>query len=83
MVIYPAVLPVAVYAGFPLTEKSVGRSFLVASAHQPQSLDWSSFHVDTLVLLMGGSSLLDIVQSLRQNGWSPEMPARLHFHWKC
>jgi uroporphyrinogen III methyltransferase/synthase len=56
-------------AGIPLTEKDISRCFAVLSAHDPQSLDWSALaKIDTLVLLMAGQSLGQIIEKLYQNG---------------
>jgi uroporphyrinogen III methyltransferase/synthase len=56
-------------AGIPLTEKDISRCFAVFSAHDPESLDWSALaKIDTLVLLMAGQSLGQIIAKLCQNG---------------
>jgi hypothetical protein len=67
------------YAGFPLTDAHVGRSFAVTSAHDPGSVEWAAFRgVDTLVLLMSGRSLPQIVDGLLTNGWAPDTPVCSH-----
>lgn len=60
-------------AGIPLTDKHFSRCFAVISGHEPHSLDWQALaKIDTLVILMGGSSLQDMVQLLQDNGRSPD-----------
>lgn len=60
-----------------MTDAQAGRHFAVTSAHDPASIDWSIFKgIDTLVVLMGGSNLAIIVQSLLGNGWQPKTPVR-------
>jgi len=62
-------------AGIPLTDKDLGRCFAVLSAHEPELLDWQSLaRLDTLVILMGGQHLPEIVLNLQQNGRSPACP---------
>jgi uroporphyrinogen III methyltransferase / synthase len=62
-------------AGIPLTDPALSNCFAVATAHQPDRLDWVSLsRVDTLVLLMGGSTLPEIVRRLRGHGKSPQTP---------
>ncbi len=59
-------------AGIPLTDKKLSRCFVVVSGHQPEQLNWSALAgVDTLVILMGGRSLEQIIQNLIANGRSP------------
>ncbi len=56
-------------AGIPLTDAEVSRCFAVFSAHQPSSLDWEALsRLDTLVLLMGGKHLREIVDQLIKYG---------------
>lgn len=60
-------------AGIPLTEKNLSRCFAVVSGHQPESLNWLALaSVDTLVILMGGRSLAQIVKLLLDYGKSAE-----------
>lgn len=62
-------------AGIPLTDKALGRCFAVLSAHEPTLLDWESLaRLDTLVVLMGGQHLPEIVSYLQQYGRSPDHP---------
>ena len=61
-------------AGIPLTDKYLSRSYLVLSGHQLEQ-DWSAIaRIDTLVILMGGRLLPQIIDSLIQAGRSPEEP---------
>ncbi len=56
-------------AGIPLTEKNLSRCFVVVSGHQPEKLNWSALAgIDTLVILMGGRSLAQIVKLLLDHG---------------
>ncbi|NJL82264.1 MAG: uroporphyrinogen-III C-methyltransferase [Chloroflexaceae bacterium] len=56
-------------AGIPLTDKDLSRSFTVLSAHAPEILDWEALaRLDTLVILMAGRSLPEIVEQLQQQG---------------
>ncbi len=62
-------------AGIPLTDKDLGRGFVVLSGHQPELLDWSALSkIDTLVILMGGRSLKIIIKNLIERGRSPDEP---------
>ncbi len=56
-------------AGIPLTDAVMSRCFAVLSAHQPDNLDWEALsRLDTLVLLMGGQHLCEIVHQLIKYG---------------
>jgi uroporphyrinogen III methyltransferase/synthase len=62
-------------AGIPLTDKNLSRCFVTLTAHEPELLDWEALSkIDTLVVLMGGSSLAEIVQNLQENRRSPNEP---------
>ncbi|AFY78797.1 uroporphyrin-III C-methyltransferase [Pleurocapsa sp. PCC 7327] len=62
-------------AGIALTDKDFSRCFVTLSAHEPELLDWEAIsRIDTLVILMGGRSLGEIVQKLQENGRSPGEP---------
>ncbi len=64
-----AALAAPLLAGIPLTDALVGRSFTVATVHEPESLDWALLaQMETLVLLMGGQHLAEIVQRLLDQG---------------
>jgi uroporphyrinogen III methyltransferase/synthase len=65
-------------AGIPLTDKDLSSCFAVASAHQPDILDWEALaRIDTLVILMGGGTLPKIVANLIANGRSPSYPVAI------
>jgi uroporphyrin-III C-methyltransferase len=62
-------------AGIPLTDPVLSRSFAVATAHDPDALNWIALaQLDTLVLLMATRSLADIVDRLIHHGRSPQTP---------
>ena len=68
-------------AGIPLTDKHFSRCFVVLSGHQPEQLDWSVLaRIDTLVILMGGRSLRQIVYNLKAQGRSPDEPVAIVRH---
>lgn len=68
-------LAVPLFAGIPLTDPALSRCFVVLSAHDPTSFDWSALaRIDTLVILMGGRHLAEIVSQLQQQGRSPQTP---------
>lgn len=60
-------------AGIPLTDKKLSRCFAVISGHQPADLDWQALaRIDTLVILMGGRTLPQIIEQLINHGRSPQ-----------
>lgn len=62
-------------AGIPLTDPVLSRCFTVLSGHQPDELDWHTLaRIDTLVILMGGQHLPEILRQLREQGRSPQTP---------
>jgi uroporphyrinogen III methyltransferase/synthase len=62
-------------AGIPLTDPVFSRCFAVLTAHDPDALDWRSLaQLDTLVILMGGRNLPEILNRLRQHNRSPQTP---------
>ena len=68
-------------AGIPLTDKYLSRGYMVLSGHQPEHFDWSALaKIDTLVILMGGRSLPQIVDSLVEEGRSPTEPIAIIRH---
>lgn len=76
-----SVLAAPLLAGIPLTDKNFGRCFVVVSGHQPEQLDWSALsRIDTLVILMGGRSLKQIVGHLIAHGRSPTEPVAIVRH---
>lgn len=65
-------------AGIPLTDAEISRCFAVLSAHQPDILDWEALsRLDTLVLLMGGQHLGEIVQQLIRYGKNKLTPVAI------
>jgi len=62
-------------AGIPLTDPVLSQGFTVVTGHDPEALDWQTLaRMDTLVILMGGRSLPDIVRRLEIQGRSPQTP---------
>jgi uroporphyrinogen III methyltransferase / synthase len=62
-------------AGIPLTDPVLSRSFMVLSGHDPETLDWQTLaQIETLVILMGGQSLPEIVFQLQRWGRSYQTP---------
>jgi uroporphyrin-III C-methyltransferase len=56
-------------AGIPLTDPVLSRCFAVATAHEPDALDWQALsQLDTLVLLMGAKQLSEIIDQLLRHG---------------
>lgn len=76
-----SVLAAPLLAGIPLTDKDLSRCFAVVSGHEPDSLDWSALaSIDTLVILMGGRSLGQIIKHLITHGRSPDEPIAIIRH---
>ena len=76
-------------ADIVLTEKTVGRHFSVASAHDPDALDFTAFAgIDTCVFLMVGRTLEKVVQRLGMSrdeggaGVPGDVPAAA-IRWGC
>ena len=62
-------------AGIPLTDPVMSRCFAVMSAHEPDALEWEALvQIETLVILMGGRNLSELVWQLQKHGRSPETP---------
>lgn len=62
-------------AGIPLTDPVMSRSFAVVTAHEPEVLDWQTLaRIETLVILMGGRNLPEIVHQLQQHERLPQTP---------
>jgi len=60
-------------AGIPLTDPVMSRCFAVMSAHEPDALEWEALvRIETLVILMGGRNLSEIIWQLQKHGRSPE-----------
>ena len=52
-------------AGIPLTDNVLSRCFAVCTAHEPESLNWEALaSLETLVILMGGKNLPEIIHQL-------------------
>lgn len=65
-------------ANIPLTDKYLSNCFVVLSAHDPKTLAWDAIaRIDTVVILMGGSSLKEIVQHLIDAGRSLKEPVAI------
>ncbi|MDZ8050963.1 MAG: uroporphyrinogen-III C-methyltransferase [Aulosira sp. ZfuVER01] len=62
-------------AGIPLTDPVLSRCFAVLTAHEPDALDWEALsRLETLVILMGGQHLAEIVHRLLRQGRSHLTP---------
>jgi uroporphyrin-III C-methyltransferase len=62
-------------AGIPLTDPVLSRGFAVVTAHEPDALDWEALaRIETLVILMGGRQLGEIVYQLKRYGRSIQTP---------
>ncbi|MCC5641916.1 uroporphyrinogen-III C-methyltransferase [Nostoc sp. CHAB 5824] len=62
-------------AGIPLTDPVLSRTFAVLTAHEPEVLDWEALsRLETLVILMGGQHLPEIVDQLVRHGRSHLTP---------
>lgn len=65
-------------AHIPLTDPVLSRGFVVVSAHEPDLLDWEALaRLETLVVLMGGRWLPEIVHQLQRHGRSPLTPVAI------
>jgi len=61
--------------GIPLTDPVLSRCFAVATAHEPDALDWELLsQLETLVLLMGAKQLPEMIEQLLRHGRSLETP---------
>ncbi|MBE9161035.1 uroporphyrinogen-III C-methyltransferase [Tychonema sp. LEGE 06208] len=70
-----SVLAAPLLAGIPLTDPVMSRCFAVMSAHEPDALEWEALvRIETLVILMGGRNLSEIIWQLQKHGRSPETP---------
>ncbi|MGC3443945.1 SAM-dependent methyltransferase, partial [Enterococcus faecalis] len=53
----------------------LSRCFAVFTAHEPDELDWEALaRIETLVILMGGQHLAEIVAQLARHGKSLNTP---------
>jgi uroporphyrinogen III methyltransferase/synthase len=65
-------------AGIPLTDPVMSRCFAVTTAHEPEQLNWEALtSIETLVILMGGQQLPEIVHQLLRHGRSPHTPVAI------
>jgi uroporphyrinogen III methyltransferase / synthase len=65
-------------AGIPLTDPVLSRGFMVVTAHEPDVLAWEIISgVETLVFLMGGQQLPEILHQLQKHDRSPATPIAL------
>ncbi|MFN6536157.1 MAG: uroporphyrinogen-III C-methyltransferase [Nostoc sp. EkiNYC01] len=68
-------LAAPLFAGIPLTDPVLSRTFAVFTAHEPEALDWEALsRLETLVILMGGLHLREIVDQLLRYGRSHLTP---------
>jgi uroporphyrinogen III methyltransferase / synthase len=59
-------------AGIPLTDPVLSRGFVVFTGHEPDVLNWDALsRLETLVILMGGRNLSEIIHQLLRHGRSP------------
>ena len=79
-----AAVAVPAYAGIPLTHRGLASSFAVITGHEDpakgeSAVEWERLAtaVDTLVVLMGATTLPAIVGKLLAHGRSPETPVAL------
>jgi uroporphyrinogen III methyltransferase / synthase len=71
-------LAAPLFASIPLTDPVLSRCFAVLSAHEPDELQWESLAgIDTLVILMGGRNLAEIVHRLERVGKSLQTPVAI------
>jgi uroporphyrinogen III methyltransferase/synthase len=65
-------------AGIPLTDPVLSRCFAVTTAHEPEQVDWEGLTpMGTLVILMGGQQLPEIVHQLLRHGRSRHTPVAI------
>ena len=65
-------------AGIPLTDPVLSRGFMVVTAHEPDALNWQVLAaIETLVILMGGQQLPEILHQLQKYNRSPSTPIAL------
>lgn len=62
-------------ANIPLTDPVMSRCFAVMTAHDLEALDWPTLaKIETLVILMGGRNLPEIIHQLDRQGRSLQTP---------
>lgn len=65
-------------AGIPLTDPVLSRGFAVISAHDPDILDWEALAcLETLVILMAGKNLPEVIHRLLRYGRSHSTPVAI------
>jgi len=65
-------------AGIPLTDPVLSHCFAVLTAHDPDLQDWDALaQLETLVVLMGGRTLPEVIYRLQQHGRSLDTPIAL------
>ncbi|MGD1808356.1 uroporphyrinogen-III C-methyltransferase [Dapis sp. BLCC M126] len=65
-------------ANIPLTDAVMSRTFLVLTAHDIEALDWEKIsQIETLVILMGGKNLGEIVHQLLRHERTPQTPVAI------
>lgn len=68
-------LAAPLFAGIPLTDPVMSRCFAVFTAHEPDALDWEALsRLETLVILMGGHHLDEILHRLVRQGRTRSTP---------
>ncbi len=68
-------LAAPLFAGIPLTDPVMSRCFAVFTAHEPDALDWEALsRLETLVILMGGQHLAEILHRLVRQGRTRSTP---------
>lgn len=74
-------LAAPLFAGIPLTDKVLSSCFGVVDGHNPAVLDWEALaRLDTLVILMGGRTLGQIVHLLQEQGRHSDCPVAIIRH---
>lgn len=64
--------------GIPLTDPVLSSCFAILTAHEPDQLDWYALtSIQTLVILMGGQQLPEIVHQLLRHGRSHHTPVAI------
>ncbi len=68
-------LAAPLFANIPLTDPVLSRSFAVLTAHEPEALNWEALAgIETLVILMGGKNLPEVVHQLIKHGKTRTTP---------
>ncbi|MEB3343191.1 uroporphyrinogen-III C-methyltransferase [Okeania sp.] len=73
-----SVLAAPLLANIPLTDPVMSRIFLVLTAHNIEALDWETISkIETLVILMGGKNLGQILHQLLRHQRTPQTPVAI------